>query len=205
MGSTRTFSNCARAAVVSAAAVLFCVSGAVASAGPAQPPAAGAAQPLTPVTPPAAVQTGPVVRLTVDEAVRMGLEQNLGLVAQRLAPQIQNYATAQARAAFTPAFFSTIGGRNQTQPPSSFLSGTSSTINNDAFSTEIGLQQNLPRGGGNYQVSWSAGRSTTTGFTNYNPQLSSGLTAQITQPLLRNFKIDSLRQQVLVNEVQQSI
>ncbi len=135
----------------------------------------------------------------------MGLERNLGLQAQRLSPQIQNYATTEARAYFTPAFFSTIGGRNQTQPPSSFLAGTSSTIKNNAFSTELGIQQALWHGGGNYQVSWSGGRSTTTGFTNYNPQLSSQLNAQITQPLLRNFKIDSLRQQVLVNQVQQQI
>lgn len=207
MRSTGSFSNCARAAAVLTIAVLVCGSGAVASAGQAQAPAGPGLQQTAPpaAAPEAGAQTGPVVRLTVDEAVRMGLEQNLGLQAQRLSPQIQNYAATQARAAFTPAFYSTIGGRNQTQPPSSFLAGTSSTIKNSAFSTEVGLQQTLRRGGGNYQVAWNGGRSTTTGFTNYNPQLSSQLNAQITQPLLRNFRIDSLRQQVMVSQVQQQI
>lgn len=207
MGSISTFWNCARAAAVVALAALFCGYGTTAMAGQAQqqPAGTGLQQTIPPVPSPTATQTGPIMRLTVDEAVRMGLEQNLGLQAQRLSPQIQNYATTEARAAFAPAFFSTIGGRNQTQPPSSFLAGTSSTIKNNAFSTEVGLQQTLFHGGGNYQVAWTGGRSTTTGFTNYNPQLNSQLTAQITQPLLRNFKIDALRQQVLFNQVQQQI
>ena len=50
--------------------------------------------------------------------------------------------------------------------------------------------------GGSYSVAWNSARATSTNaFTNYDPLLSSNVALSITQPLLRNFKIDNLRQQ----------
>ncbi len=46
-------------------------------------------------------------RLSVDEAVRLALEQNLGIQAERLNPQIRDLTIAEARAAWAP----TIGSR----------------------------------------------------------------------------------------------
>src|SRR5919112_701191 len=89
----------------------------------------------------AAAQSGAVIRLSVDEAVRMALENNLGIQAERLAPQITTLAVAQARAAYAPVLFSTFQTRNSTQPPSSFISGGSSILTTDAFSQNAGLQQ----------------------------------------------------------------
>ena len=37
----------------------------------------------------------------------MALENNLGIRAEQLNPQIQTYAVAQARAAYAPSLFST--------------------------------------------------------------------------------------------------
>ena len=65
-------------------------------------------QPAAPVVPPvgaAAGQTGPVSRLSADEAVRMALENNLGIQAERLSPQINTFAVAGARAAYAPVLF----------------------------------------------------------------------------------------------------
>jgi len=150
-------------------------------------------------------RTGPVRRLTADEAVSMALEQNLGLRAERLNPQIQDLGVAQARAAFTPSLFSTIRTSSSQSPSSSFLSGSAQTIIGDRFTSNLGVRQNLPWGGGSYQVSWDGSRSTTTGFTSFNPQLGSNVDAQLVQPLLRNFRIDSLRQQLLLNQKQREI
>ena len=41
-----------------------------------------------------------ILRVTADEAVKMALENNLGVQADRLGPQIQTYGVAQARAAY---------------------------------------------------------------------------------------------------------
>lgn len=150
-------------------------------------------------------QTGPVRRLTADEAVTLALEQNLGLRAERLGPQIQDLNVVQARSAFTPGFFSTIRTSNNQQPSSSFLAGTAQTITDERFTSNVGLEQSVPWGGAAYRVTWAGSRSETTGFTSFNPQLQSSLNAEFTQPLLRNFKIDSLRQQVQLNRKQREI
>ena len=47
---------------------------------------------------PAAAPT--VMKITPDEAVRMALENNLGVQADRLGPQIETYGVAEARAAY---------------------------------------------------------------------------------------------------------
>jgi outer membrane protein TolC len=146
-----------------------------------------------------------VRKLTVDEAVALALEQNLGLRAERFAPQIEDLGVAQARAAFTPNLFSTLTSSSDESPPSSFLAGAAPTISDDRFSTTAGVQQQLPWGGGRYQVTWSGGRTETTRFTSFNPLLSSSLNAEFTQPLLRNFTIDPSRHQVLVSRTRREI
>jgi outer membrane protein len=162
-------------------------------AAPQQPPASGVTQAASA----AAAPSGAVVRLSVDEAVRMALENNLGIQAERLAPQITTLAVAQARAAYAPVLFSNFQTRNSTQPPSSFITGGSTILTNESFSQNGGLQQNVPWGGGQYSFSLDGAKVTTSAIdSRYNPQLSSNLSARFVQPLLRNFKTDALRQQI---------
>ncbi|HSL24246.1 MAG TPA: TolC family protein [Vicinamibacterales bacterium] len=203
MSFIRSFSGRARLAAAGVAfGALFASGTALSEAGQAAP-AQPAGQPVaqTPTSP----ETGPVRRFSVDEAVTMALEHNLNLRAERLNPQIQDLGIAQARAAFTPSFFTTIRTSSDESPPESFLSGSGNTITDERFSSNLGVRQQLPWGGGSYQVSWAGSRRETTGFTSFNPQLGSNLDAQITQPLLRNFRIDSLRQQLLLNTKQREI
>ena len=161
-----------------------------------QTPAPGQGIPPAPPVAAAPAPAGPVLRLSADEAVRMALENNLGIQAERLAPQINTYAVSQARAAYAPVLFSTFQTRSSTQPPSSFVTG-GQLQTTESFTQNGGLQQNVPWGGGQYTFSLDAGKFTTSSLdSRYNPQLSSNLTARYTQPLLRNFKTDSLRQQI---------
>jgi len=68
------------------------------------PPVAAPA-PATPATGAGQDRQQGTSTLTIssDEAVKMALENNLGVRAEQLAPQIQTYAVAQARAAFGPS------------------------------------------------------------------------------------------------------
>jgi outer membrane protein len=188
----------ARLALCSAAGVMIALfgSGRSLSASGQVPP-----QPQAPVTTtvarPAAPQAGATIRLTADEAVRMALENNLGIQAERLAPQINTFAVAQARAAYAPILFSRFQTRNSTQPPSSFITGGSETLTSESFSQNGGFGQNVGWGGGQYSLSIDGSKFTTSAIdSRFNPQLSSNLNAQYVQPLLRNFKFDSLRQQI---------
>jgi outer membrane protein TolC len=144
----------------------------------------------------AAQPTETVRRIAIDEAVKLALEQNLGIQIQRLDPQIQDIGISQARSFWSPQFTSNLSRQSQTSASTNSLSGGASSIDNGTFFTQVGLTQNLPSGA-QYQATWSNLRNTTTNlFNNFSPQLSSNLNLQISQPLLRNFSIDQIRQQV---------
>ena len=178
----------ALAVVLSASGRPVFASGQGAAASSAGTPSTQTAQPPA---------TGPTLRVTAEEAVRLALENNLGIQAERLAPEITTLQIAQAQAAYAPNFFSNLATRSSTQPPSSFITGAGSLLTNESFSTNGGLQQQIPWGGGRYSFSLDGARLATSDETSrYNPQLSSNLSATLFQPLLRNFGIDSLRQQL---------
>ena len=147
-------------------------------------------------------------RLTIDEAVQLGLENNLGVQIARINPQIQDLSVALARSAWIPTFNTTIQGSSTDTPNSGFLSGATTGQNkttNGRLASNVGLLQQTPWGG-SYSVGWDSTRSTTTNvFSAFSPQLQSSLSINIRQPLLRNFGIDNLRQQVIVSEKNREI
>ncbi len=167
---------------------------------------------LTPVhaqtsatTPPA--QGGPVRRMSIDDAVATAIEQNLDLQVQRYNPQLQDLSTDQFKAAYTPNFVSTVSTSDSTQPSTNILSGgTARGITTGQSLFNFGVASLTHWGGGSYDVRWNNGRNTTNNqFSTFNPQLNSSLSATYTQPLLRNFKIDGTRQQLLVSQKNKEI
>jgi len=149
-----------------------------------------------------------VRRLTVDEAVRLALENNLGIQVARINPQIQDLAVALARSAWMPTFTTTAQGSSVNIPNSGFLSGATTGQNkttNGRLTSNVGLLQQTPWGG-SYSVGWDSIRSTTTNvFSSFSPQLQSSLSINIRQPLLRNFGVDNLRQQVILSQKNREI
>jgi outer membrane protein len=166
--------------------------------------------PQAPVPPKPAPQTAvaapTTMRITADEAVRMALENNLGVHADRLSPQIETYGVAQAKAAYAPTLTSLTTTRSATQPPSDYLTGSANVLTNESFRTNAGIRQLAPWGGGLYTVGMDAGRLTSSNATNtFNPSLDSNFAASYTQPLLRGFTIDTFRQNVLLSENRQDL
>jgi outer membrane protein len=164
--------------------------------------------PVRAQTPPAAqpgAAQGLVRRISIDDAVALALENNLDLQVQRISPQIQDLNVAQVRTDYAPVFRSVIDWNDQSQPPATVLAGNASQIvgNNAGFDFGLGA---LNKWGGNYNASFNNTRATTnTLFTSFNPQLSSNINLAYTQPLLRNFKIDGTRQQLLISQKNREI
>ena len=176
----------------------------VAATGPAaaqEPVRPTRATPQAGIVLPAAVQpgaAGPVRNLSVDEAVEVALEQNLGIQIRRVDPQIQDFSIADARSFWTPNFSATLSRDNQTTPAASFLSGGEEQIVDKLFDNTLGFNQQLPWGGGGYTVNWDGSRrSTSNFFTSFDPILQSNMRLSFTQPLLRNFEIDTGRQRLM--------
>jgi outer membrane protein len=139
---------------------------------------------------------GTARRLAIDDAVRLALEQNLGIRIQRIDPQIQDMGVAQATAQWAPTVTSSLSRNSVSTQSTSALSGGASSIDNGTLATQVGMSQTLPWGG-SYTGSFNNSRLTTTNFfASYSPQLNSTVNLQYTQPLLRNYSIDQIRQQV---------
>ncbi|MGE3179568.1 MAG: TolC family protein, partial [Vicinamibacterales bacterium] len=69
-----------------------------------------------------------------------------------------------------------------------------------------GVTQNLPWGGGSFSATMNNTRVTTTSLTAlFNPVFSPNWSAQFTQPLMRNFRLDNTRQQLMVTNLNQDI
>jgi outer membrane protein TolC len=95
--------------------------------------------------------------------------------------------------------------RSQSNVPQDIFSGDVATVTDSRLSTQTGVQQLLPWGA-TYSASWISGRATTNNpFSQFNPQFNSTFAANYSQPLLRNFKIDSARQQYLVSRKNREI
>ncbi len=135
--------------------------------------------------------------LSIDDAVKLALEQNLGIRIQRIDPQIQDVGIAQSRSFWAPLVSSAVNRNVVNQPTTSIFSPgyASGTMN-----ANVTMAQTLPWGG-NYTTGWINQRVTTTNiFNNYTPQLYSNVQFNYTQPLLQNFSIDLIRQQVKTSQ-----
>jgi HAE1 family hydrophobic/amphiphilic exporter-1 len=153
-----------------------------ATAQPAAPPA----QPL--------IQPGQkVLKLSRDETIKMALQNNPELAVSRYDPSIGDAQVSAARGAFAPTLQSGFQRNHQAQPSTNLFSGTEG-INTNLWSSNFGVSQLLPRGGGTYSAGLDASRTSTNSLlTSLNPQLDAGLTLTLSQPLLRDFKIDPRR------------
>ncbi|HEV3141990.1 MAG TPA: TolC family protein [Vicinamibacterales bacterium] len=140
--------------------------------------------------------TETVKRLSMDDAVRSALEQNLGIRIQRIDPQIQDVGVMQARSFWAPNLTSNISRNQQTQQSTSVFSGGATSVQAGTFTGAVGMNQSLPWGG-SYSANWNNQRATSTSvYAGFSPQLNSTLNLQYSQPLVRNYSIDQIRQQV---------
>jgi outer membrane protein len=153
----------------------------------------------------AAAQTSAApLNLTVDDAVKMALQNNVDLAVDRLDPQIGDTRVAAAAGQFRPTIGSTVQRNNQLQPPASFLVPTATRT--DVVTSNVGLNQRLPRFGSSYTIGWSTSHTNSNSFLNsYNPLLQSGLSLSFSQPLLRDFSTDSSRSNLAISRTNRDI
>ncbi len=141
------------------------------------------------------------LNLSMDDAVAKAIDQNIDLTVARLSPQIQDLTLAQAKGFYIPTLSGTFGQRSQTQNPGNIYGG-GALVNNSTMTFNAGLAQALPWWGGTANLNWTNSRldSTNQGNT-INPNYTSNLIAQLTQPLLRNRGIDANRQSLITAEI----
>ena len=174
--------------------VAMCVLGLAVSAFAQQAPAPAPQAPA-----------GPVQRLSMEEAIKLALENNLSLRVERMNPDLSALAIEQAKTAWTPNLTSAMTNSSRTSPISGFFSGATDKLINQSFSANVGANQLLPWGA-NYNVTWDTSRTKSNSiYSSPNPATGANLTFNFTQPLLRNLKIDSARQQLVVSRMNRDL
>lgn len=158
--------------------------------------------------PPAASPRGsaPTLPLTLDEAIKLALDRNLDIAVQRLNPQTFDFTLAGLHSTYRPTLSSTVAQQAVTNPSTQTISGAAAGTGIETTTTSWngGFAQNLRWGGGTILANLNNNRQTTTSLTAlFNPVFNPNWAAQYTQPLLRNFRIDNTRQQLVVTKLNQ--
>lgn len=143
--------------------------------------------------------------MTLEQAIQRALEKNLDLQVARMNPSSVDYQIRSARAVYMPTFAGSYSYNNSTQTASSTLDGVARiTSQNQGFNGSV--NQTTPWYGGRATISFNNSRSTTNSVTaRINPNFSSSLRLQYTQPLLAGFKIDNQRNTVETLQIQRQI
>src|SRR5580765_206628 len=152
-------------------------------------------------------ETTPTLRLTLDDAVKFALDRNLDIAVQRLNPQINDIAVLSVKSVYNPTLTSTVGPQSATILPSSQTQlGVGGAAVTETMTFNGGIAQSLPWGGGNFAASLNNfRRSSTSNNSLFNPLFQSAWSFSYNQPILRNFSIDSTRQQLAVSKVNRDV
>ncbi|HEX7797566.1 MAG TPA: TolC family protein [Vicinamibacterales bacterium] len=147
--------------------------------------------------------------ITLDDAIKLALDRNLDIAVQRLNPQTFDFSYASVAAFYKPNLISTLSSASNVNPSTSRLTGgngAGAAVNQGVGTFNGGLSQNLRWGGGSLTATLNNNRQTTTSLnTLFNPTFNTNWSAQYTQPLMRNFKIDTTRQTLVVTKLNQDI
>jgi outer membrane protein TolC len=163
---------------------------------------AQAVQPQIKLPPPGSAGTR---GLRLEEVEQLALEKNLDIAVERLNPESVNLQIAGLRNLYLPVASSTIGQREQFQLPNNQLVG-GQRVSSNRTTYNLGIGQSVPWFGGNFSLQFNNFREeSTSNNVLYNPQFQSSFLASYAQPLVRGFKIDNTRQQLLVTQINQDI
>lgn len=148
----------------------------------------------------------PTRRLSVAEAVTMGLEQNLDLQVERLNPQLQDLSVLDARSVYAPTLSTTFIGNNRDSPTQTIFESGDDKVTDRLLQDSVSVLQAVPFAGGSYAASWDNSHfSTTNIFSSFDPILRSNLRLNYTQPLLRDFGIDTFRQRIAITRANRDL
>jgi outer membrane protein TolC len=143
--------------------------------------------------------------LRMEEAVALALEKNLDIQVAKLEPQSVDFLVAGFRNTYLPVVSSTVGQRENFQLPTRTLTG-GTRVNQGTLTYNASIAQTVPKWGGNYSLAWTNTKVNSSDLlANYNPLFTTGLLASYTQPLLRGFKLDNIRQQLMINLLNREI
>jgi outer membrane protein TolC len=154
--------------------------------------------PLSPIE--RAEKDGTALQISLKDLTKLALQNNLDIAIQDTNEQLSQQKIIQAHGAYDPTFTATVG-LNSTKSANTNLAtaSTQGSFNQtDRQQWNLGFSQPL-KTGGKFEATWNSSRmDNNQAFALFTPQYNGGITGTFTQPLWRNFKIDSNRGQIKI-------
>jgi outer membrane protein len=139
----------------------------------------------------------PTLELSLDEAVKRALENNADIAVARFDPEASAQSVKSAQGYYDPFASSTLSKSSSDSPQTNFFSGGQSVTSKTTV-WNFGINEYLPTGA-NVNLAFNNNKADSNSvFNTFNPTFSSSLTASISQPLLRNFRLDAGRAQIRI-------
>ena len=154
---------------------------------------ASAEGPGNPAPPPAPATTtpGPTLHgqlaLALQEAIAMGIENNLDVQISRFDPLIASEDAIAAWGYYDPRLFGEYAYYHREVPVASTLQQSRILLEKETLGS-AGIVGEVPKLGWGYQIDYTGNRlETTSSIQSLSPQYTTGLTATVTLPLLKDF------------------
>lgn len=136
--------------------------------------------------------------LTEADAVRLVLENNLDVVADRYDPRLAEYDIERGYSLFDPKLSFTLSAGRTTSPQSNTVTSGVAALRNLNEVASFNFSQ-LFQTGTRYTIAYTNFRQSSNNLRNLlNPFLSSGLSATLSQPLLRDFGLLPNQRPILI-------
>lgn len=145
------------------------------------------------------IRAGEVHLLALQDAIAQALQNNLDIEQFRQSVRIAEFSLFSLRGFYDYTSAADIGFRNSISPTSTTLSGSANTgtLSNKALYYNFTTSKQFERTGGNLFAEFDNSRSRTSNiFAQLNPAYNTSLTFTYTQPLLRNFSLDTTRRSI---------
>lgn len=139
--------------------------------------------------------------LSLNEAIRKALENNNNIEVARDDVRIAETQLRSLIGTYDPVFTVTPTYNNNVQPQPTTLGGAdlSGVTRTNSFSVNSSFDQLIRATGGSYSAFFNNNRQETNSiFAQLNPNYSTNLGVQFTQPLFRNRAIDNPRRQIKI-------
>jgi HAE1 family hydrophobic/amphiphilic exporter-1 len=137
--------------------------------------------------------------LTLDEAIRLALQNNNDVDSSRIDVQIAEFNLRAARGVYDPLLAGESYYERRTTPTASTIggAGSSGSITQSSFATNLGATGLVPLAGGSYSADFNTSRTTSNNQNALlNPQFPSSFSLTYTQPLWRGLRFDINRRNI---------
>jgi outer membrane protein len=163
----------------------------------AQEPPGTAAPAATPAEP-------ETVRLSLEDAVERALKNNNDIAVERYNPELSAESVRSAEGYYDPLLFANLS-RNSTDTKGTNVFSGADVLNSKRDVWNFGVDVPI-KTGATFQVVFDNNKTKVNNvFARFNPIFQSSLDLSVTQPLLKNFKIDAPRQQLRIAKINREI